>query len=269
MSGKNRNNQSGKNVVNQSNTPPADAKTATETTATEGQKPEEGGQPAVTTTRGETATFQHVDEAAFIDKTDNGEKTGDQAGQPTTGETTTETPEPGVLLGTVVTKPTPSEPEAVEQATAPAPVPSPSRQPTTNLHSTMIEKQLSGYIEAMAPSVSLDPAIGGQWQNSLFNLVRTTLNKENPEDFRREWNTILNIFHKNREGVFHENYVMRFGAFWNLSASECAQFRRIIAVIKQTSDPDERANFSSVARMDALTEGFSETAKNNLSNFYA
>lgn len=132
-----------------------------------------------------------------------------------------------------------------------------------------IEQQLVNYMHAMAPSVVQDPVVGGQWQKSLFVLLRTILSNEDQTVFRREWSTVLNVFNQNKEGVFHENYVFRFPQHWGISDTEATLFRRLITVIIQTALPDNRANFGSNVRLDTVAEGLNEVGKNNLVNFYA
>lgn len=141
--------------------------------------------------------------------------------------------------------------------------------PATVQNVLKIEQQLVNYIHAMAPSTVLDPAVGGQWQKSLFSLFRTILNNEDQAEFRREWNTVLNVFNKNKEGVFHENYIFRFPQHWGISDTEATLFRRLITVIIQTAEPEKRANYGSSVRLDIVAEGLNEVSKNNLLNFYA
>ena len=168
----------------------------------------------------------------------------------------------------VEVKPTfaPASPEAKK---APAAAPVAQAQATSSQNVTKVEQQLVSYMDGMTPFIALDPKVGGQYQNFLFNTLRTVLNNQDQDQFRREWITILNVFNKNKEGVFHENYIMRFPQHWNLSDSEGALFRRLIAVIIQTANPDNRASFGSNVRLDTVVEGLNATQKNNFLNFYA
>lgn len=146
----------------------------------------------------------------------------------------------------------------------------PKQAGKTSPHNSLkIEQQLVSYIENMRPKAALEPVVGGQWQASLFGLLKTVLNNTNQEDFRHEWNTVLNVARQHREAVFHENYILRFPQHWNMSDSEATLFRRLIAVILETAEPKNRGNFGSNVRMDMVVEGLNETQKNNLLNFYA
>ncbi len=189
----------------------------------------------------------------------------------TSGESTTQAPlgiDPSAPVVEVALQfkpkeqePAPAVKQAVKQASAPA--------PSSSQNVTKIEQQLVSYMDGMTPSIALDPKVGGQYQNFLFNMLRTVLNNSDQDQFRREWMTILNVFNKNKEGVFHENYIMRFPQHWNLSDSEGALFRRLIAVIIQTAAPDNRASFGSNVRLDTVVEGLNAVQKNNFLNFYA
>lgn len=132
-----------------------------------------------------------------------------------------------------------------------------------------IEQQLVTYLEVMEPGAIQEPATLGQWQKSLYQLLLKVLENKDPAAFRREWNTILNVANKNRQKAFHENYVFRAPAHWNLSDSEANLFRRLLSVVIDSCNPDTRQAFAKQVMLDRVTVGMSETAINNLLNFYS
>lgn len=132
-----------------------------------------------------------------------------------------------------------------------------------------IEQQLISYVEEVKPSKALSPVTIGQWQKSLYQLLISVLSNQDPAVFRREWNTVLNVANKNREGVFHENYIFRAPQHWGLSDQEAALFRRILSVILESAKPENRQGLASRVQLERVTQGMTEVAKNNFLNFYA
>lgn len=132
-----------------------------------------------------------------------------------------------------------------------------------------IEQQLISYVEEVKPSKALSPVTIGQWQKSLYQLLISVLGNQDPAVFRREWNTVLNVANKNREGVFHENYIFRAPQHWGLSDQEATLFRRILSVILETANPENRQGLTNRVLLERATQGMTEVAKNNFLNFYA
>lgn len=138
----------------------------------------------------------------------------------------------------------------------------------TKQTSIMIEQQVQSYVDAMKPGV-MNPAEGGAWQKSFFSLLKTILSVENPEEFRLQWSTLLNMVHANAEACFHDNYVYRFPEHWNMSDSEMSLFRRLIFILKLTADPQTRFQQSNQINFDRVTFTLTEVQKNNLISFYS
>lgn len=200
-------------------------------------------------------------------------KTGEDVTGDTTGEATQEQSLPeGVTSSTPVATAKlsfadlHSGPEDKEVTSA---APAPAKAPVKFQKADKIAQQLGDYMYTMNPKKAMDPVLGGQWQKTLFILLRGILANQDQTTFRQEWTTVLNVFNENKEGVFHENYIFRFPQHWNLSTSEVTLFRRLVTVIIQTADPEERTGYSSKARLDLVTEGMTEVAKNNFLNYYA
>lgn len=155
----------------------------------------------------------------------------------------------------------------------PQPAPAQAKPQSKNLNKesnvVAIEQQLISYVEEVKPSKALSPVTIGQWQKSLYQLLISVLSNQDPAVFRREWNTVLNVANKNREGVFHENYIFRAPQHWGLSDQEATLFRRILSVILETANPENRQGLTNRVLLERATQGMTEVAKNNFLNFYA
>ena len=197
------------------------------------------------------------------------EKTND--GITAAAETSSTAAPEGQLLGTPTFKiPTP-EKEVVKEREAQQQQQQPQQQGGQRRfeRDVKVAQQLISYIESMTPGNGMTDEAGGVWQRSLFNLLRTVLANTNPEQFRKEWLTILQMVDENRDGVFHENYVMRFPFHWNLSDNEAAVFRRLVSVVLESSSPKKRQAFAKNTNLETVIQGLSEVQKNNLLSFYS
>lgn len=172
-------------------------------------------------------------------------------------------PQPAVGVDPVKQQP------VAQPQTAPAQAKPQSKNLNKESNVVAIEQQLISYVEEVKPSKALSPVTIGQWQKSLYQLLISVLSNQDPAVFRREWNTILNVANKNREGVFHENYIFRAPQHWGLSDQEATLFRRILSVILETANPENRQGLTNRVLLERATQGMTEVAKNNFLNFYA
>lgn len=131
-----------------------------------------------------------------------------------------------------------------------------------------VEFELNNYAEAMKPSNPIDPEEGGRWQYSLFAAIKSILSSKSQEDFMKEWNTLLNYFNKNKDGIFNENFIFRFPETWPGSANEYTLSRRILYTIIQTADPKTRRKAIAEINLALVTEGMTEDQKNKFLAFY-
>ena len=160
--------------------------------------------------------------------------------------------------------------EPVVTASAQDPVSEPVRKDKKGFTPVYkVELNLVSYTEAMDTSKSIDPEEGGKWQYNLYHTIMTVLNTEGQSDFNQEWNTILQHFFKNKDGIFNENYIYRFPHYWAGSASEFVIFRRIVFLLISTADPATRRKELSFIKLDVATEGLTEAQRNRIINFYA
>jgi hypothetical protein len=131
-----------------------------------------------------------------------------------------------------------------------------------------IELDLNNYAEAMDKTKAINPEEGGRWQYSLFNTIKSILNAPDQETFNKEWNTVLNYFNKNKDGIFNENFIFRFPQNWPGSPQEFTMHRRIVYTLIQTANPKTRNKTIAEINMSMVTEGMTEKQRNHLNAFY-
>lgn len=131
-----------------------------------------------------------------------------------------------------------------------------------------VELDLNGYAEAMAKTAAIVPEQGGQWQYSLFGSIKGILQTQDQEAFNQEWATLLQFFHKNKDGVFNEKFIFRFPEQWPGSTNEYTINRRVLYVILQTADVQTRAKALRELDLSLAFEGLSEDQRGKLFSFY-
>lgn len=131
-----------------------------------------------------------------------------------------------------------------------------------------VELDLTSYAEAMDRSKSIVPEEGGKWQYSLFNTIKSVFAAKSQEEFNAEFNTILNFFNKNKEGIFNEKFIYRFPEHWSGSENEFTLHRRLVYLIIQTADPKGRKKALENINLEVVATGLTEDQKQKLFNFY-
>lgn len=131
-----------------------------------------------------------------------------------------------------------------------------------------VELDLNNYAEAMDKSKAINPEEGGRWQYHLFTTIKSILNASDQETFNKEWNTVLNFFNKNKDGIFNESFIFRFPQNWPGSPQEFTMHRRVIYTLIQTANPKTRAKSLQDINMSMVTEGMTQTQRNHLNAFY-
>lgn len=145
--------------------------------------------------------------------------------------------------------------------------------PTTNQEKTMNTppvKMLPVQTELLALSHKLSPTkpVDGRWQYSLFELIRNTIEKEQPEGFDRVWSSILMFFHRSKGSLFSETHILRMGDNWPGSENDFSLYRRMIHVITQTANPETRMREAALINMSLATTHLSEEGRNRVISFY-
>ena len=212
---------------------------------------------------------------------------------PTQTPESTQTPEPtqpAVTDAPVVQTPAPTDTPTPTLAPTVAPTPAPTapvvlneQQATvTTLDSTVeaikrsdntpakfVIAGLETYITNMQPGmpVSRDHAVMhqvGLW-NTLHNFVENT-----EQDFNKIFSTVLGLFHKHKDGVFHEHYVFRVMSDITLDKEEMAAFQVFINLLKVTANPvgRQQALKQNVDISRTLANVFSENARQKILGFY-
>lgn len=131
-----------------------------------------------------------------------------------------------------------------------------------------VQRDLVNYAEAMDNKKSIVPEEGGKWQYSLFSTIKEVLNAKDQEQFNREFNTALQFFHQNKDGIFNENFLFRFPEQWPGSSNEFTSFRRIVYVMIQTANAKTRKAELKHVNLELVVEGLSQAQRTKLLNFY-
>lgn len=131
-----------------------------------------------------------------------------------------------------------------------------------------VQLDLTNYAEAMDKKKSIVPQEGGKWQYSLFTTLKDVLNAKDQAAFNSEWNTALMFFHKEKDGIFNENFLFRFPAEWPGSATEFTLFRRLVYMMIQTANPKTRKAELGVVNLELVVEGLNQNQRTKLLNFY-
>jgi hypothetical protein len=132
----------------------------------------------------------------------------------------------------------------------------------------MILDQLEAYIAEMAPKKLQTQANEVRWQVQLYRVLSNTANRLD-DDFFLVWNTILKVFHAQKDGVFHEAYVFRSMQHITLPPNDQAAFQRLLNLVKITANPAGRqAATKQVDFKRTLEHGVTEAGRQKLLNFY-
>lgn len=131
-----------------------------------------------------------------------------------------------------------------------------------------IELELTNYAEAMDKKNTIVPEEGGKWQYTLFKTIKSCFAATSQDVFNAEFNTIINFFQKNKDGIFNEKFIFRFPENWPGSQNEYTQNRRLLYLIIQTTDPKTRKKVLEQINMEIVAEGMTESQKQMLFNYY-
>jgi hypothetical protein len=149
---------------------------------------------------------------------------------------------------------------------APAPTPKTQQEGFTPVYKVQLD--LASYAEAMDNKKSIVPEEGGKWQYSLFTTLKATLNAKDQDTFNKEWNTALQFFHQNKDGIFNENFIFRFPEQWPGSSTEFTSFRRIVYMMIQTANAKTRKTALRDINMELVVEGLNQAQRTKFLNFY-
>ena len=131
-------------------------------------------------------------------------------------------------------------------------------------------KMLPVQTELLTLSQALNPnkPVDGRWQYTLLDLIRSSIEKEQPEGFDKVWNAILMFFHRSKGTVFSELHILRMGDNWPGSDNDFSLYRRLIHVITETAAPETRRQVVKRINLSLATTHLSETGRNRLISYY-
>ena len=128
-----------------------------------------------------------------------------------------------------------------------------------------IEQSLLAYSSVLKPSSTSEMLCKGG--EGFFKLLRKVLATNDPDQFRREWTTILNFVNKHRD-LFREDLVFSGPAYWSGSEVEYTVFRRLMYLVLATAEPSKRRVLSKTINPAQLGVGMTAVERENLNSYY-
>ncbi len=165
----------------------------------------------------------------------------------------------------VAVKPTPIAP--VPQVVQPVVVTVTGNDTKTDLMIATIQDTLKQYLTAMAPNKPMPAKTGAANQYTLYRLINNVCNMS--EGFAPCWNELLKIFNEHKTGSLAERFVFRFAEELPGTKEDHNAFFRLLNLLIVTADPTTRKeSLKQVSIYKTTQDGFTETARNNISQFY-
>lgn len=130
-----------------------------------------------------------------------------------------------------------------------------------------IKDTMEQYLNAMAPGKPMPAKTGAANQYTLYRLFNNVCNMV--EGFDPCWNELLNIFNEHKGGALAERYVFRFAEELPGTKEDHSAFFRLLNLLIVTADPATRKeSLKQVSIYKTTQDGFTETARNNINQFY-
>lgn len=164
--------------------------------------------------------------------------------------------------------------DATEQQTEQDSVPPVVSAPPESSFTPQVEKRivtqtlnsLQNYYEAR--KTALSNTDGARWQASLFATFKEILGAASPDEFRVQWNALLNFFHEHND-VFNESKLFHYAANWTGGEKNFTVFRLLGYLAIVTADPATRSkNSKRVGELKKVLENLNEQEAASLTAFY-
>lgn len=125
------------------------------------------------------------------------------------------------------------------------------------------------YVHSMQPKTPHTADTGLGMQRHLWAAITRVLNDTPAGEFSKLWNIAVGYFRQHKDTVFHIRYMARFVQYWpENQRSEMNGFLAAINLLKATAE--DRKTVTKIVSLDkSLAEGFSDTARGRLLNFYS
>lgn len=137
------------------------------------------------------------------------------------------------------------------------------------VYEKMLLASVDNYKFKMAPGAPIDADTGAREQYNLWKAISSIVENSPESEFTKLWSVLLIYVNDNINGIFADRYIYRFAANWSWSESELKAYQRILNLITVTCDPATRStNIRKVNIHKTLAEGFTEKAKQRISNYY-
>lgn len=128
---------------------------------------------------------------------------------------------------------------------------------------------LRRYANDMKTGTEVSDEVIRRSQRLLYMTIMDTLNRQDPQVFRKLWQYILAFAHHHRNDVFGPKAVFRGGSVWYGDNESLDIFHSLLNLITATADPATRsAGLKTVSLTTTLSRIKSESARNQMIAFY-
>jgi len=135
-------------------------------------------------------------------------------------------------------------------------------------HLSELNNMLKTYTEDMKPRVPVNNDAGAAKNYTLWKTLEDIINLEDNTLFKEKYKLVNKYFNDYKDGAFGPIYLFRFSEYWRWSTDELDAFHRLLNIIVLTCDPTKRQEgLKQVDLNKALSEGFTEQARQNITNF--
>lgn len=135
-------------------------------------------------------------------------------------------------------------------------------------HLTELNDMLLAYTVDMKPRVPVNGDEGAARNYTLWKTLEDIINLEDNALFKEKYKLVNKYFNEYKDGAFGPIYLFRFSEYWRWSTDELDAFHRLLNIIVLTCDPTKRQEgLKQVDLNKALSEGFTEQARQNITNF--
>lgn len=137
------------------------------------------------------------------------------------------------------------------------------------VYELMLLASIDKYKYVMAPGAPIDADAGAREQYNFWKAISSIVENSPEAEFNKLWSVLLIYVNDNIKGVFDDRYVYRFATNWTWPVVDLKAYQRILNLITVTCDPATRSsNIRKINMHKTLAEGFSEKAKQRISNYY-
>lgn len=132
-----------------------------------------------------------------------------------------------------------------------------------------LKHSLDNYVSIMGPRAEMKGDVGSAQQYNFWMAIRKAINQTDNQEFRKQWFLLIAYFKQHKDTAFALHRVFRFSEYWNRSTDELKQFQRILNILYASANPEPNRSVDKEVNLDnSMAEGFSETARQNVIQYY-